>query len=293
MSYFVQVVVDGLSNGAIYAALALAIVLVHRATGLVNFAQGGMAVAATFVAYALTRAGVPVLLALLAAVVAGFVLGALLERGVMRHFERGDPDTAVVATIALLVLLTGGSAFFFGYEPHPFPSLFPNRTFEVLGVFVSLRSIGTIVVLLAVMGGLQLLFRSTKLGLAMRAVADNPESSALSALPVSRLLMVGWGLAAALGAVGGVLVAPQLFISPGMLDFVLVYALAAAILGGIDSPVGAVVAAAFIGVAENLAGAYLDVVGDDLKIAVPFVAVMVILVVRPQGLFGRTTTVRV
>jgi branched-chain amino acid transport system permease protein len=293
MSYFVQVVVDGLSNGAIYAALALAIVLVHRATGLVNFAQGGMAVAATFVAYALTRAGVPVLLALLAAVVFGFVLGALLERGVMRHFEQGDPDTAVVATIALLVLLTGGSAFFFGYEPHPFPSLFPNRTFEVLGVFVSFRSIGTIVVLLAVMAGLQLLFRSTKLGLAMRAVADNPQSSALSALPVSRLLMVGWGLAAALGAVAGVLVAPQLFISPGMLDFVLVYALAAAILGGIDSPVGAVVAAAFIGVAENLAGAYLDVVGDDLKIAVPFVAVMVILVVRPQGLFGRTTTVRV
>ena len=293
MSYFVQVVVDGLSNGAIYAALALAIVLVHRATGLVNFAQGGMAVAATFVAYALTRAGVPVLLALLAAVVFGFVLGALLERGVMRHFERGDPDTAVVATIALLVLLTGGSAFFFGYEPHPFPSLFPNRTFEVLGVFVSFRSIGTIVVLLAVMAGLQVLFRSTKLGLAMRAVADNPQSSALSALPVSRLLMVGWGLAAALGAVAGVLVAPQLFISPGMLDFVLVYALAAAILGGIDSPVGAVVAAAFIGVAENLAGAYLDVVGDDLKIAVPFVAVMVILVVRPQGLFGRKTTVRV
>ncbi|MCO7219717.1 branched-chain amino acid ABC transporter permease [Klenkia sp. PcliD-1-E] len=293
MSYFVQVVVDGLSNGAIYAALALAIVLVYRATGLINFAQGGMAVAATFVAYALVRAGVPVLVALLAAVVAGFVLGAVLERGVMRHFERGEPDTAIVATIALLLLLTGGSAFFFGYEPHPFPSLFPNRTFEVLGVFISLRSIGTIVVLLAVMAGLQLLFRSTKLGLAMRAVADNPQSSALSALPVSRLLMVGWGLAAALGAIGGVLVAPQLFISPGMLDFVLVYALAAAILGGLDSPVGAVVAAGFIGVAEALAGAYLDVVGDDLKIAVPFVAVMVILVLRPQGLFGTKTTVRV
>lgn len=293
MSYFVQVVVDGLSNGAIYAALALAIVLVFRATGLVNFAQGGMAVAATFVAYALVRVGVPVLVALLAAVVAGFVLGAVLERGVMRHFERGEPDTAIVATIALLLLLTGGSAFFFGYEPHPFPSLFPNRTFEVLGVFVSLRSIGTIVVLLAVMAALQLLFRSTKLGLAMRAVADNPESSALSALPVSRLLMVGWGLAAGLGAIAGVLVAPQLFISPGMLDFVLVYALAAAILGGLDSPVGAVVAAGFIGVAESLAGAYIDVVGDDLKIAVPFLAVMVILVLRPQGLFGKKTTVRV
>jgi branched-chain amino acid transport system permease protein len=293
VSYFIQVVVDGLSNGAIYAALALAIVLVYQATGLINFAQGGMAVAATFVAFGLTRAGVPVLLALVAAVVFGFVLGAALERGVMRRFEGGDPDTAVVATIALLVLLAGASAFFFGYEPHPFPSLFPNRTIGVLGAFVSLRSIGTIAVLIVVMVGLQLLFRSTKLGLAMRAVADNPQSSALSGLPVSRLLMVGWGLAAALGAIAGVLVAPRLFISPGMLDFVLVYALAAAILGGLDSPVGAVVAAAFIGVVENLAGAYVEFIGDDLRIAVPFIAVIVILVVRPQGLFGRKVTVRV
>jgi branched-chain amino acid transport system permease protein len=293
MGTFVQLVVDGLSAGSVYAAIALAIVLVHQATGLINFAQGGMAVAATFVAFGLTRAGVPVLLALVAAVVFGFVLGAALERGVMRRFEGGDPDTAVVATIALLVLLAGASAFFFGYEPHPFPSLFPNRTIGVLGAFVSLRSIGTIAVLIVVMVGLQLLFRSTKLGLAMRAVADNPQSSALSGLPVSRLLMVGWGLAAALGAIAGVLVAPQLFISPGMLDFVLVYALAAAILGGLDSPVGAVVAAAFIGVVENLAGAYVEFIGDDLRIAVPFIAVIVILVVRPQGLFGRKVTVRV
>ena len=293
MSFFIQVVVDGLSNGAIYAAIALAIVLVYRATALINFAQGGMAVAATFLAYALTRAGVPVLLALLAAVVFGFVLGAVVERGVMRHFEGGDPDTAVVATIALLVILGGASAYFFGYEPHQFPSLFPNKTIEVFGAFVSLRSIGTIAVLLVVMVALQVLFRSTKLGLAMRAVADNPQSSALSGLPVSRLLMIGWGLAAALGAIAGVLVAPQLFISPGMLDFVLVYALASAILGGLDSPLGAVVAAAFIGVIENLAGAYLDFIGDDLKIAVPFIAVIVILVVRPQGLFGRKVTVRV
>ncbi|MEU2351294.1 branched-chain amino acid ABC transporter permease [Modestobacter sp. NPDC049651] len=293
MSHFIQVLVDGLSNGAIYAALALAIVLVYRSTGLINFAQGGMAVLATFAAYALVRAGTPVVLALLVAIACGFVLGGLLERGVMRRFEGGDPDTAVVATIALLVLLTGISALFFGYEPHPFPSLFPNRTLQLGGVFISLRSIGTIAVLLVVMVALQVLFRATKLGLALRAVADNPNSSALSGLPVSRLLMIGWGLAAALGAIAGVLVAPQLFISPGMLDFILVYALAAAILGGLDSPVGAVVAALFIGVIENLAGAYVDFIGDDLKIAVPFIAVVVILVVRPQGLFGRKVTVRV
>src|SRR3712207_1888218 len=131
-----------------------------------------MAVLATFAAYALVRAGTPVVLALLVAVACGFVLGGLLERGVMRRFEGGDPDTAVVATIALLVLLTGISALFFGYEPHPFPSLFPNRTLDLGGVFVSLRSIGTIAVLLVVMIALQVLFRATKLGLALRAVAD-------------------------------------------------------------------------------------------------------------------------
>lgn len=293
MSYFIQVVVDGLSNGVIYAALALAIVLVYRSTGLINFSQGGMAVLSTFVAFALVQAGAPVLVGLVVAVLFGFILGAFLERAVMRRFERGDPDTAVVATIALLVLLGGVGALFFGYEPHPFPSLFPNETLGIAGVFVSYRSIGTIIVLVVVMVLLQLLFRGTKLGLAMRAVADNPQSSALSGLPVSRLLMIGWGLAAALGAVAGVLVAPQLFISPNMLDFVLVYALASAILGGLDSPGGAVVAALFIGVVENLAGAYIDFIGDDLKIAVPFIAVIIILIVRPQGLFGRKVVVRV
>ena len=138
-----------------------------------------------------------------------------------------------------------------------------------------------------------MLFRFTKLGLAMRAVADNPQSSSLSGLPVSRLLMVGWGLAAVLGALAGILVAPQLFISPTMLDFALVYALAAAILGGLDVPGGAVVAAWFIGIVENLAGAYIDVIGDDLKIAVPFIFMLVILIASPQGLFGRKVTVRI
>lgn len=293
MQYFIQVVVDGVATGAIYGALALAIVLVNRATGLINFAQGAMAVLATFVAFALTGAGLPLLVATLVAFVFAFVLGAFLERAVVRRFEGGDPDIAVVVTIGLLVVLSGISAAFFGYEPHPFPSFFPLGTVEVLGVFISLRSIGTIVILLVAMVLLQLLFRATKLGLAMRAVADNPRSSALSGLPVSRLLMIGWGLAGALGAIAGILVAPQLFISPGMLDFALVYALAAAILGGLDSPVGAVVSAAFIGVIENLAGAYIKFIGDDLKIAVPFAVMVVILILRPQGLFGRKAVVRV
>ena len=293
MAYFIQLIVEGFATGSIYGALALAIVLVNRSTGMINFAQGAMAVLATFVAYGLTQAGVPLILAIVVAFAFAFVTGALIERVVVRRFEGGDPDTAVVVTIGLLILITGISAAWFGYEPHSFPSLFPAESIDILGVFISIRSLGTIVILLLAMLLLQLLFRVTKIGLAMRAVADNPQSASLSGLPVSLLLMMGWGLAAALGSVAGVLVAPQLFISPGMLDFALVYALAAAILGGMDSPIGAVVAAWTIGIVENLAGAYIDFIGDDLKIAVPFVMVMVILIVRPQGLFGRKVVVRV
>lgn len=293
MTYFIQLVIEGLSTGSIYAALALAIVLVNRATGIINFAQGSMAVLSTFIAYALIQAGVPLPVAALLAIAVGFVLGAVVERVVVRPFEGGDADTTVVVTIGLFVTFTGVAAMFFGYEPRQFPSFVGSTTFNLGGVFVDARAIVNIVVLLLVMIVLQLVFRATKLGLAMRAVADNPQSAALSGLPVSRLLMVGWGLAAALGAVAGILVAPQLFVSPVMLDFVLVYALAAAILGGLDSPLGAVVAAWIIGVVENLAAAYVDLIGNDLKIAVPLILMIVILIIRPQGLFGRKVVVRV
>lgn len=293
MAYFVQLVVEGLATGSIYGALALAIVLVNRATGLINFAQGALAVLCTYVAYVSYTAGAPLALAMAIAVAFGFLLGAVVERAVIRPFEGGDPDTAVVATIGLFLLATGVAALFFGYESRQFPSFFGLDTINVAGIFISLRSLGTIGVIVLVMVLLQLLFRATKLGLAMRAVSDNPQSAALSGLPVSRLLMIGWGLASALGAIAGVLVAPQLFVSPGMLDVVLVYALAAAILGGLDSPVGAVVAAWIIGVVENLAGAYIEIIGNDLKIAVPFLVMMVILILRPQGLFGRKIVVRV
>ncbi len=293
ITYFIQLVIEGLSTGSIYAALALAIVLVNRATGIINFAQGSMAVLSTFAAYALVQAGVPLPVAALLAIAIGFVLGATVERVIVRPFEGGDPDTTVVVTIGLFVTFTGVAAIFFGYEPRQFPSFVGSTTFNLGGVFVDARALLNILVLVLVMVVLQLVFRATKLGLAMRAVADNPQSAALSGLPVSRLLMVGWGLAAALGAVAGILVAPQLFVSPVMLDFVLVYALAAAILGGLDSPLGAVVAAWIIGVVENLAAAYIDVVGNDLKIAVPLILMIVILIVRPQGLFGRKVVVRV
>jgi branched-chain amino acid transport system permease protein len=290
---FVQLVVDGLSTGSVYGAIALAIVLVNQATGLINFAQGGMAVLAAYVAWWLTTHSVPLILAILLSILFSFVLGAVVERWLMRRFERGDPDTAVVVTIGLLTLITGICGWLWTYNNQQFPSLFPLGTVSFLGVHISIRSIGTTLVIVVAMILLQVLFVGTKLGLALRAVAINPQSAAFSGLPVGRLLMVGWGLAAALGAIAGALVAPQLTLTPGMLDTALVYALAAVILGGLTSPIGVVVAAWIIGVLENLAAVYIKFIGFDLKVAVPFILIFVVLIVRPQGLFGRKSVVRV
>jgi branched-chain amino acid transport system permease protein len=205
----------------------------------------------------------------------------------------GEADTSVVVTVGLLTLITGICGWLWSYNNLQFPSLFPSSAFAVLGASISWRSLGTFLVIAGIMVLLQLLFQGTRFGLALRAVADNRQSASFSGLPVGRLLMAGWGLAAALGAVAGSLVAPRLSLTPGMLDTVLVYALAAVILGGASSPVGVVVAAWLIGVLENLAAVYLPFIGHDLKIAVPFILLFVVLLVRPQGLFGRKTVVRV
>ncbi len=293
MGTFIQLLIDGLSTGSIYAALALAIVLVNQATGMINFAQGALAVLSGYVAFSLLNLGLPLILAILGSVLISFVIGALVERFLIRKFEQGDPDTAVVVTIGLLTLITGVCAWIWSYNNQIFPSLFPNETLELLGAKVSLRSLGTFTVIVAIMLLLQLLFVGTKLGLALRAVSINPQSAAFSGMPVGRLLMVGWGLAAGLGAIAGVLVAPQLTLTPGMMDNALVYALAAVILGGLSSPIGVVLAAWIIGVLENLAAVYIPFIGHDLKVVVPFLLIVVVLVVRPQGLFGRKAVVRV
>lgn len=293
MGTLIQLVIDGLGMGSIYAALGLAIVLVNQSTGMLNFAQGGMAVLAAYFVFAFVGVGLPLIVAILLAVIAAFVMGALIERFLIRRFEGGDPDTAIVVTVGLLTLITGVAGWIWSYNNLHLPWLFPIDGFTFLGASVSWRSLGTFLVILAIMALLQVLLRRTKLGLALRAVADNPESSALSGIPVGRLLMVGWGLAAALGAVAGALIAPRLSLTPGMLDTVLVYALAAVILGGLSSPLGVVVAAWAIGVLENLAAVYVPFIGHDLKIAVPFVLLFIVLLVRPQGLFGRKTVVRV
>lgn len=298
---FVQLIADGLAVGSIYAALALAIVIVNQTTGLINFAQGGMAVLAAYFGMTFTNAVMPVLGAtaaviagILFAVAASFVLGALIERFLMRRFMGGDPDTAVVATIGLLTLITGLCGLIWSYNYIPYPFFFSSgASFSVGGVSISVWSLTTFVTILAIMILLQLLFRATKLGLGLRAISINSRSAALSGIRVGGLLMVGWGLAAALGALAGVLVAAKVQLIPDMFNTYLVYALAAVIIGGLDSPIGAVVAAWGIAVVENLAAAYLPFVGHDLKIAVPFVLVFLVLIIKPEGLLGRKVVVRV
>ncbi len=309
MGIFIQLVADGLAQGSIYAALALALVLVNQATGMINFAQGGMAVFSAYLAYQVMRWMTPVdaastwpvgvtiltiVVAIVVSLVVSFALGAIIERFIMRRFEGGDPDTAVVVTIGLLTLLTGLSGWIWSYNYQQFP-WFVSQTVTVplLGATISVWSLTTFAAIVVIMVALQVVFRSTKLGLALRAVADNPRSAALSGLKVGRLLMIGWGLAASLGAVAGIMVAPKLQLVPSMFDTTLVYALAAVIIGGLDSPIGAVVSAWAIAVLENLASVYVSWIGNDLKIAVPFVLLLVVLVVRPQGLFGRKAVVRV
>jgi len=289
----VQQVVDGLATGSIYGALALALVLAYRATGVVNFAQGQMAVVSTFVAWSLLRSGLGVVLAIAVAVAVSLVFGAAVERIVMRRFERESPLTAVVATVGLLLLLNGLSSLIWGYDLKAFPPVFSRGTLRAAGAAVSITALGTFLMLVAVVLVLYVLMMRTRLGLALRAVADNPDSSALSGLPVGHLLMVGWGLAAGLGAIAGCLVANRLYLDPNMLAGLLVYALAAAVLGGFDSPLGAVVAAWIIGVSENLAATYIGFIGNDLRISVPLLLTVLVLLLRPQGLFGRREVVRV
>jgi branched-chain amino acid transport system permease protein len=292
MAHFVQLVIDGIAIGSVYGALALALVLIFRSTGIVNFAQGEMAMFSTFVAWGLVQGGLPLGLALLVALAASFAGGMVIERVVIRPVEGEDPLTLLIVTLGLFILLNSAAGWIWGFGNRGFPRALPGGSGEVLGVRLSFESLGIVAVLLAVCGLLYLLFERTKLGLAMRAAAANPASARLVGIDVGRTLMIGWGLAALLGALAGVMVAPQLFLDVNFMGGVLVYSFAAATLGGFDSPKGAVIGGWIIGVAETLAGEYIGFIGSDLTILVPLAIIFAVLLVRPNGLFGSPEVVR-
>jgi branched-chain amino acid transport system permease protein len=292
MERFIQLVIDGVAIGSIYGALALALVLIFRSTGIVNFAQGEMAMFSTFIAWALVEAGLPLGLALLAALAASFAGGMLVERVIIRPVEGEDPLTILIVTLGLFILVNSAAGWIWGFNNRGFPRALPGGSTDIGGVRIAYESLGIVAVLLAVSGLLFLLFNRTKLGLAMRAAAANPASSRLVGINVGRTLMIGWGLAALLGALAGVLVAPQLFLDVNFMGGVLVYSFAAATLGGFDSPKGAIIGGWLIGVAETLAGDYIGFIGSDLTILVPLAIIFGVLLVRPNGLFGSPEVVR-
>ena len=293
MAQFLQQVVSGLATGGVYASLALALVLIYRSTRVINFAQGEMGMFTTFIALWLIDAGWPYWGAFFATLGMAFVGGVLLERVVIRPVERAPVVTVVIVTIGLLIALNGAAFWIWGGETRSFPSAFSTRAIHVGGVAFSIQDFGVIGVSLGAVLLLYLFFRFTKLGLALRAAALNPEASRLVGVRVSWMLALGWGFAAVLGALSGMMVAPLVFLDPNMMRAVLLYALAAAILGGLDSPLGAVVGWLSLGVGLNLVSTYVGFVGDELKLPVAFVVILAVLLVRPVGLFGRTTVRRV
>jgi branched-chain amino acid transport system permease protein len=283
-------VLAGLATGGIYASLALALVMIYQATHLVNFAQGEMAMFTTYLAWSLISAGMPYWAAFFITIALGFALGALIERIVIRPVENAPVLAVVVVFIALLVILNSIAGWIYTYTIKAFPSPFPKE--PLFGIrYMSAHELGAIGITLVVLATLYLFFRYTPLGLAMRAVAQNPQSSRLVGIRVGWMLALGWGLAAAVGAVAGMMVAPIVYLDPNMMGGILLYAFAAALLGGIDSPMGAVIGGFTVGVLENLLGAF--VIGNELKLTVALVLIVGVLLVRPSGFFGSVHVSRV
>ena len=294
MAAFFQQVVSGLASGGIYAALALALVLIHRATGVINFAQGEMAMFTTYIAWTLTaNHGWSYWPAFAATLVFAFVLGVGIQRVIIRPIERGPVLTTVIITIGLILVFNGGAGWIWSAEVRAFPSPFPNNTWNIGGVAISQQDVGTIAIVLVLVALLWAFFQFTKVGLALRASALNPDASRLVGVRVGWMLAIGWGLAALLGAVAGMLAAPTIFLDPNMMQAILIYSFAAAVLGGIDSPFGAVAGGMLLGVGLNLIGAYVDFVGADLRLPVALLIILIVLLVRPAGLFGKPIARRV
>jgi branched-chain amino acid transport system permease protein len=289
---FAQQIAAGVREGAIYAGLALAIVIIYRSTRVINFAQGEMATFTTFVCWSLMNHGLsfwtafPIVLAL------AFTGGFAIERIVIRPVEDAPVITIVIVTLGLALLLNGLMSLIWGGGNHQFRGPFSTRTIDVGGVPISVQDIGIVAVSVALVALLALFFRFTKLGLALRASALNPDSSRLVGVRVGWMLAFGWGLAAVLGAVAGMMVAPVVFLDPNMMQTILLYAFAAAVLGGLDSPIGAVVGGLLLGVTITLLGRYVGFVGQALKLPVALLLILLLLIVRPGGLFGSVTVRR-
>jgi branched-chain amino acid transport system permease protein len=282
---FVILTVDGVTNGFIYATVALALVMIWRATRVVNYAQGAMGMFTTYIALFAISHGVTYWLAFVIALASGFVLGAGIERVVVRPVESRPALNVVILTLGLLIFLEAMAPMLFGGQVKSFPAPFSRVDLSAGGtqLFVSPFDIFVVGAVLLTMVGLLLFFQRTSIGLRMRAAAFGPEIARLLGVRVGRMLMLGWGLAAVLGALAGVLIAPSIFLYPNNMDEVLVFGFTGAILGGLDSPVGAVAGGVVVGLGLSYVGGYL---GSDLETIGGLVILIAVLMVRPQGLFA-------
>jgi branched-chain amino acid transport system permease protein len=290
MESFLHQIFSGLANGVIYGSVALALVMIYQSTHHINFAQGEMATFSTFVAWELMQRGMPYWAAFFLTLALSFVGAVAIQRLVLRPLENAPVLNNVIVFIGLLLIFNALSGWFFDHTIKAFASPFPDSGLFDTKYF-SGHQFGSVSVLLVVLLGLFAFFRFTSVGLAMRAAAQNAESARLVGIRVSWMLALGWGLAAAIGAVAGMMIAPIVFLDPNMMIGILLYGFAAALLGGIDNPLGAVIGGFVVGVLENLLGAY--VIGTELKLTVALVLIVATLTLWPNGLFGKKVVTRV
>jgi branched-chain amino acid transport system permease protein len=291
-SIFAQQTVAGLAQGAIYGSLALALVLIYRATEVINFAQGEMAMATTYVAYQLTIWGLTFWLAFFVTLLIAFAFGVIVQVVFIRPVQH-SVIAVVIVTIGLFILIDGLVTWKWGGELRFMAAPFGNNVYRLGSVTVSRQDIGVLLVSILSVIILWALFKFTKIGLGMRAAALRPAAASLVGVRVNWMLALGWGLAAVLGAVAGMMTEPSTFLQPTMMQPILLYAFAAAVLGGLESPAGAAIGGVLIGVFMNLVGQYVDFATAELRLPIAFAVLLIVLLVKPNGLFGRRQVRRV
>ncbi len=292
MEIFFHQVLAGIATGGIYACMALAVVMIYQAIHHLNFAQGEMAMFSTFISWQLLQWGLPFWGAFVLTIGISFVGGYLLERIVFKPIENAPVLSHIVVFVALFAIFNSLAGFIWDFTIKPFPSPFGNAALFGEGL-IGAHQAGMIVITLLVLLLLFVFFRYTRVGLAMRAAAANPESARLVGIRVGTMTGLGWGMAAAIGSIAGMLIAPVVFLEPNMMLSILLYGFAGAVLGGLSSPGGAVFGGFTVGVVENLAGTYIPVVGAELKLPIALFLIIAVLVFKPTGLFGRTVVQRV
>lgn len=301
MEQFLQQIASGLANGAIYACVALALVMIYVSTDHINFAQGEMAMFSTYLSWQLMTWGMSFWVAFVVAVALSFVMGVAIERIVLRPLHNAPVLSIIVVFIGLLAIFNSVAGAIWSYLIKEYPSPFPKSSFGIAGV-IGPHQLGVVVVTLIVLGLLFAFFRYTPLGLAMRAAAQNPQMARLVGVRVDWMLALGWGLAASVGAVAGIMVAHIVYLDPNMMAGILLYAFASALVGGISNPAGAVAGGFIVGILENMvafAGNQIEkatgiyIIGNGEKLTVALIIVIFVLTVRPAGLFGRVLVKRV